>query len=276
MPTRTILVLLFAAAIFGVAACNTSTTDLMETPRVQAAKDDKLKTNETRTPVIVELFTSEGCSSCPPADKVLAALESSQQTEGAEVIALSEHVDYWNRLGWTDPFSKPQFSNRQGEYSQFFGKGGNVYTPQMVVDGVREFPGHNAGEALKSIAAAAKETKGDVSIAVKKLENNTVSLDVKIENLPKISANDSAIVLLAVTENNLSTDVPRGENAGQKLPHIGVVRYLQNIGEIAGDKTLSPTVALPREWKRENLNLVAFVQETGSRRVLAAQRIHLK
>ncbi|MCU1263294.1 MAG: hypothetical protein JWO80_6179, partial [Bryobacterales bacterium] len=101
---------------------------------------------QTRTPVVVELFTSEGCSSCPPADKLLAEIERAQPVANAQVLVLSEHVDYWNRLGWRDPFSSVQFSQRQSDYSAAFQKDG-VYTPQMVVDGRAEFVGSNAGDA---------------------------------------------------------------------------------------------------------------------------------
>ena len=146
----------------------------------------------------------------------------------------------------------------------------------MVVDGRREFVGSNAGEANKAIAEAAKEIKGNVAIEVGKLAGNNLPVSVKIENLPQISKNDGAIVLLAVTENNLTTDVPRGENSGRKLPHTGVVRYLQNIGDVAADKTFTSTVVLERGWQRKNLNLVAFVQETGSRKVIGATKISLK
>jgi len=272
-----VLSVVCAAVLLITIGCVSQKGFSIETVEAQTTtQEDKLKTAKAtkRTPVIVELFTSEGCSSCPPADKILASLDRSQQIETADVIVLSEHVDYWNRLGWTDPFSKAQFSNRQNEYSQFF-KRNDVYTPQMVVDGTTEFVGGNAGKAIESIEAAAKGTKGDLTIEVVKNEKNAVELSVKIANLPKLSAGDSAIVLLAVTEDKISTNVSRGENAGETLPHSGVVRYLQNIGSVSGDKAFAPTLVLQKDWKQNNLNVVAFVQETNSRKILGAVKIKL-
>ena len=228
-----------------------------------------------RTPVIVELFTSEGCSSCPPADQTLDLLVREQPFAGAEIIALSEHVDYWNRLGWTDPFASRQFSQRQNEYSGFFGKDGNVYTPQMIVDGTREFVGHNMRAAQKAITEAAKVKKGEVNLSFRK-ESDAISLDIKIENLPETF--DSAIVLLAVTEDDLLSNVLRGENSGQKLKHIAVARSLTNVGIVkAKEKSfaVSPIFKLDKSWKIENLNAVVFVQDLKSRQILGAGKIGL-
>src|SRR5438876_2184815 len=115
------------------------------------------------TPIIVELFTSEGCSSCPPADEVLARLERTQPVPGAEIIPLSEHVDYWNYIGWADPFSAAAFSARQGEYARTFGLDG-AYTPQMVIDGQTEFIGSNLSQARSAIAKAAQASKAQVTL----------------------------------------------------------------------------------------------------------------
>ncbi|MEP6924056.1 MAG: DUF1223 domain-containing protein [Pyrinomonadaceae bacterium] len=253
----------------------------METPTAAATNienmgDTKPTNDGKRTPVIVELFTSEGCSSCPPADANLSMLVKEQPVAGAEIIGLSEHVDYWNRLGWADPFSSGQFSGRQGEYSQYF-KRDDVYTPQIIVNGQREVGGGDMRGALKQIAEAAKEPQGNISIEIAKETGNVLSLQVKAANLPKITSNDSAIVLLAITENNLTSNVARGENGGRRLRHTAVTRYLQNIGSaINGDKPLSADVTLDKDWKRENLNVVAFVQEIGSRKILGAGKIDLK
>ena len=115
-----------------------------------------------RTPVVVELFTSEGCSSCPPADELLAKLDKTQLIAGVEIIPLEFHVDYWNELGWTDPFSSSLFSERQNSYARAFGNG-RIYTPQMVVDGGAEFVGSNSGRAYEAIRRAARRTKSDYS-----------------------------------------------------------------------------------------------------------------
>jgi hypothetical protein len=235
---------------------------------------------EKRAPVVVELFTSEGCSSCPPADALLARLDREQPVEGAEVIALSQHVDYWNNLGWADPFSSHAFSERQGVYAGAFGNDG-VYTPQMVVDGRAEFPGGESGKAFDTIARAAREPKAEVNLSRATDQSNAdaaLRLSVRVERLPKLSGGDTADVLLAVTESNLSSDVARGENAGRKLAHIGVVRELTKIGD-AGATTPSlaaePTIALDKNWRRDNLRAVVFVQERASKRIVGASSLKL-
>lgn len=248
---------------------------------VAEASGDGAHGKEKRAPVVVELFTSEGCSSCPPADALLARLDREQPVEGAEVIALAQHVDYWNSLGWADPFSSHDFSTRQGEYAAAFGNEG-VYTPQMIVDGGAEFPGGETGKAFDAIAQAAREPKAEVSLARAANQSNqsdaddSLRLSVRIERLPKLPDGDTADVLLAITESNLSSDVARGENAGRKLTHIGVVRTFSKIGYVGATTqpfAAEPSVALDKNWRRENLRAVVFLQEHTGRRVVGAAAI---
>src|SRR5215207_2303364 len=233
----------------------------------------------TRRAVVVELFTSEGCSSCPPADALLSRLDATQPVEGAEVIPLALHVDYWNHLGWADPFSSRQFSERQGEYAAAFGRDG-VYTPQMVVDGVKEFNGGNSSLAREAIGKAAREPKGEVLLArTSSQSEGLVRISAQIDNFPKPTGGESVNVLLAVTESNLATDVARGENSGRKLAHVGVVRSLKTLGglpEGPGTSFKAETeVTVEKGWRRENLRAVVFAQERGTRRVLAAGSLKL-
>jgi hypothetical protein len=232
-----------------------------------------------RAPVVVELFTSEGCSSCPPADALLARLDKTQPVGGAEIIPLAMHVDYWNYLGWADPFSSHEFSERQGEYAEAYGKDG-VYTPQMIVDGVKEFPGGESASALDAVGKAARAPKADVQFTRAASQTEAgVRLSVRIENVPKLTEGDAAYVLLAVTESGLSSDVARGENSGRRLEHVGVVRRLTNIGGLidlrGGVFTAEATVQIEKGWRRENLRAVVFAQERGTRRVLAAASLKL-
>jgi hypothetical protein len=232
-----------------------------------------------RAPVVIELFTSEGCSSCPPADELLRRLEQTQPVAGVEVIALEQHVDYWNRLGWADPFSTPEFSARQGDYADYFNNS-SVYTPQMIVDGQTEFPGSNQTKARAAIIAAAQKPKATISLArTGAAKPEGIPLSVRVENLPTLAADDTAEVLLAITEDALRTDVPRGENAGHTLAHAAIVRELSSLGNI--DKqggapfTAQPVVALGAKWQLKNLRAVVFVQQHDSRRVLGATAIKL-
>ncbi len=230
-----------------------------------------------RIPVVVELFTSEGCSSCPPSDALLAGLAQQQPIENVEVIALEEHVDYWNDLGWVDPFSSHDWTARQYVYSEVLGNG-NPYTPQMVVDGTAEFIGNQARKARQAILNAAGQQKTQVTLAHESPDNaGNAHLSVKIGKLTRTTPHDTVEVWLAITETGLHSAVKRGENAGEDLHHAAVVRRIRRIGEAkSGDETSfsgDANVPLQAEWKRENLRAVVFVQEKKGRRIIGAAEL---
>ena len=222
-------------------------------------------------PVMVELFTSEVCSSCPPADVLLSKLDQ-QPINGVDIIVLSEHVDYWNSLGWQDPFSSADFSQRQTVYGDAF-RNGSVYTPQMVVDGQQQFVGSDEKRAHAAVIKAAKEARAKVELQMTSSKEPAAKLSINITNLPQVTANDTAEVLLAITESNLLSNVARGENAGRSLTHTAVVRQLQTVGEVAaGSNSFTADATLPfnTAWRKENLRIVVFIQERRTRRVLGA------
>src|SRR6266446_3949568 len=169
-------------------------------PRPQSASADA---GPTRTPVVVELFTSEGCSSCPPADNLLIRMAEQQPIKNAEVIALEEHVDYWNQLGWVDPFSSPQYRARQNDYAQRFSID-SVFTPQMVVYGKAQFSGGDGARSLQEIgqAAQAPGVQVDLKTAVNSRDPELLDLFVQVTNLTA-GKTRRADVYLAVTEKDL-------------------------------------------------------------------------
>jgi hypothetical protein len=232
-----------------------------------------------RTPVVVELFTSEGCSSCPPADALLARLSEGQVAGNIQLIALEEHVDYWNDLGWTDPFSSRDWTSRQYAYARALGNG-NAYTPQMVVDGTVEFVGSRTQQARDSILKAAGKTRIPVVLAQGSADGmGKGNLSAKVGKLEGTTKGDAAEVWLAITETGLHSSVTRGENAGEDLHHAAVVRFMRKIGEAKaeGETSFAGDVSVPlqKEWKRENLRAVLFVQEKKSRRILGAAEIRM-
>ena len=219
-------------------------------------------TKPSGSPVVVELFTSEGCSSCPPADKLLESLEQQGTVEGAPIIVLGEHVDYWDGLGWKDRFSSSRFTDRQRDYVSALGAD-SPYTPQMVVDGRYEFVGNdrNAVQTFLRRAASAKKSGAVV------LTWTSPTLDVDIKDVAK----ENASVLLAVTESGLSTTVDRGENGGRVLKHTGVVRALQSLGTIKDGRFKSSTpVTVNPSWDRAALKAIVLVQDGNSGPILAA------
>jgi hypothetical protein len=225
-------------------------------------------------PVVVELFTSEGCSSCPPADALLAKLEVQQPVANTQIIALEEHVDYWNSEGWTDPFSGREWTLRQQEYADKL-KNQNPYTPQMIVDGHTEFIGGNDGVAVKAIEKAATQPKAHVSVSVTPgAKAGVEQAIVVVDQLTATNRGDKPEVWLAVTEAGLHSAVSAGENAGRDLHHASIVRAFHKVGSInlSKETSLSATtpVHLDPSWKRQNLHIVVFVQEQKSLQILGA------
>jgi hypothetical protein len=182
-----------------------------------------------RVPVVVELFTSEGCSSCPPADALLARLAEQQGSENVQLIALEEHVDYWDELGWKDPFSSRDWTSRQYVYSGVLGNR-NPYTPQMVVDGTIEFTGNHPEKAQKAILEAASKAKIPVTLVLADAKKaGTLSFHAQVGKFEEAAKRDTAEIWLAITETGLHSAVTRGENAGEDLHHAAVVRSMRTI-----------------------------------------------
>ena len=241
----------------------------LTSPTAPAASAAKLPAAPLATvPVVVELFTSEGCSSCPSADAALRELETAQSVPGVEVIALGQHVDYWNRLGWKDPFSAAQFTQRQQWYAQGFNEGN--YTPQAVVNGRYEFVGSRRQELAQTVAEAARAPRATVVLA-----REAGNLSIKVSGLP--AGTKAAEVELALTETGLSTQVGRGENSGRLLRHAAVVRTLRTLGTVGADGTFTATAPLNLNaaWKTDNLRAVVLVQETGSHHVVGVGTLPL-
>jgi hypothetical protein len=218
------------------------------------------------SPVLVELFTSEGCSSCPPADLLLQRLERGQLVEGATVIAMSEHVDYWNHLGWTDPFSSAQMTARQQNYALRFHSDG-PYTPQMVVDGVEEFVGSDAPRARRAIA---------LSAARPKLEINAEVVAPGMVHVTAPGSTSSAEVFLALVYDPEPSQVARGENSGRRLMHFSVVKSLKRVGEVSRNKGFEARLPIPDDGRLANPQVVVFVQERSQGRVLGSAEVSLR
>jgi hypothetical protein len=179
-------------------------------------------------PVLVELFTSEGCSSCPPADALLAKLDAKQPVAGAQAIVLSEHVTYWNEGGWRDPFSDEIFTDRQQQYVARMGLQ-SPYTPQVVVDGTADVLGSDAAALVRSLTRAAATPKPQLTIESPVWQGDVVHFAVRVANPIH------APLMAALASDATQSSVARGENAGRTLHHVAVVRVLKNMGNGAAD-----------------------------------------
>jgi hypothetical protein len=271
MSARAGLLAAFAAVVVLLALNARWPSGVSRAAGANAALAERRSPDQGSTPVLVELFTSEGCSSCPPADALLARLEKTQPVHGADIIALEEHVDYWDRLGWKDPFSSETATTRQTEYGEAFG-GKEVYTPQMVVDGRTEFVGSSDADALRAIRAASQAPKPGIELSWQTGD----LLDIHVEPIANAEPRTDARLFLVIAESMLHSDVKRGENAGRGLEHNGVARQFLPLGRIApasSEFSSTVTVHSAREWNRANLRAIVFAQDQRSRRILAAAAV---
>jgi hypothetical protein len=245
-----------------------------------AASQSKAAAARPPAPVVVELFTSEGCSSCPPADDLLTALMRSQPVPGAQIIALGEHVDYWDRLGWRDQFSSAQFTARQNEYAQRAFHTDDIYTPQVIVNGEQQVLGSDA-RAVRNAIAKAAQRQPSVALSLTIPTDSTtdpraatsVHLQLQANVAPGTKLDEPTELLVAVTEEGLGSHVLRGENSGRDLHHGTVLRTLVPVGTFTTkDASWSGTkaVTLAKDWNPRQLHIVAIAQAQKSRRILGA------
>lgn len=220
-----------------------------------------------RSPILVELFTSEGCSSCPPADELLRKLDAAQPVSGAQLIVLSEHVDYWNHDGWKDPYSASWLTERQSAYCRAL-RVDEPYTPQMIVDGTALVKMSDAEQMRHVFETAAAAPKASVTIGSVKIEGSTVRGRVQANG----GSGESADVYVAVALDHAESQVLRGENKGRHLTHIAVVESVKKLG------TLQKAAGFDQEFQIKlkgatdagNLRIVAFAQEPNEGKVVGA------
>ena len=231
----------------------------------------KKLTKRTAAPssfAVVELYTSQGCSSCPPADRLLSKVIAEAALSGKRIFPLSFHVDYWNRLGWKDPFSQAKFSERQRNYAAALKLNG-VYTPQMVVNGQTEFVGSNE----KELQYALRQTEKEKALATftkvsADLGQSTVSVAYELSG-----AFEGCKLQIALVSAREVTEIKRGENAGRTLTNEHVVRHFTSIDAQAQGRVSLPAPAELRTNK-DNYSVMLFVQQQQSLKIIGATAVN--
>jgi hypothetical protein len=224
------------------------------------AKEKTFQPIDNQPFILLELFTSQGCSSCPSADKLVEKTLLEAQKSGKKVFVLSYHVDYWDRLGWKDPFSQSQFTQRQYDYAKWMNSA-NVYTPQIVVNGQDEFVGSDSKKMAQTLSKLS-DSDSKVNFKFEHIEwkNEAVNLELELSNLPKNSQLNVALV-----NKNTETSIPRGENEGRKLSGVNVVRVLQKIPSMTLKNEV--TLLIPKNLDKANTRIIAFLQDKNTHQI---------
>jgi len=215
---------------------------------------------------VVELFTSEGCSSCPPADALVAKIQ--KENKDKPVYILAYHVDYWNRLGWKDVFSSADFSKRQHEYANYLHLQ-SVYTPQVIVNGKTEFVGSEEGTFRNTLKASLqKQPNAQLTVSGLKTDKNMASF-----NYTTTGADKNTVLLIAVLQKSAQTKVERGENGGRTLSHVQIVRELQPVAIKGNSGTAN--MALPHGFNTHDWEIIGLLQNKSTGAVVGAARMAL-
>jgi len=219
--------------------------------------------------VLVELFTSEGCSDCPPADELLRRIDGKQTSAGQLIVGVSEHVTYWNHLGWSDPFSLEESDQRQNAYSETFGLNG-VYTPQMVVNGTDEFVGSDSAKLSAALQKDDRHSSAvDIRIASVDLTADKLNVTFSVDGVFPSQGVDVIAVLADDTDRS---SVQRGENSGRTLTHVAVARSLTQVAKLkgaAGQSTIK--IPLPPSFQKSQMHhLILIAQTAGTGPVVGA------
>ena len=232
-----------------------------------ALNNNSMAKGHTNTPgfAVVELFTSEGCSSCPPADEAVARLIKS--SEGKPVYVLGFHVDYWNRLGWADKFSSAQYSDRQRKYADWL-RLQQAYTPQVVVNGKTEFVGSEENTLRNTVNANLNKPAAGGQLSLK--NGGTLNGELTLQYQTQTNTNNNSL-LVAWVQKHAQTKVLRGENNGSTLNHVNIVRQLNSFG-LKGQSG-SVLVKIPQGFNTTEWELIAFVQNNSSGEIISAQKL---
>ena len=213
---------------------------------------------------VVELYTSEGCSSCPPADKFLSRLGNTDEAD--QTILLAFHVDYWDYIGWKDPYAKTDYTQRQRVVARVNGQS-TIYTPEFVVDGVEARGIHKVVDKIS--AAHRSPAEADITLILSDINDDRLVADVSVYNLT-YTGEDTPEVFLVVYESGLSGQIKAGENRGRTLYHDYVVRYLSLPQTTMSGRQHQFELQLGREWRQSQLGVAAVVKLSKSGRTLQA------
>jgi hypothetical protein len=237
-------------------------------PGLEAAQLTAPSSPSPASVVIVELFTSEGCSSCPPADKLLRQVHLKETGAGQMIVGISEHVTYWNNLGWKDPYSAQVFTDRQCVYDSRLSPEG-PYTPQMIVNGRDQFVGGNGGALESALQSDARRPHADLRIVSSTFSKNGIDAAFSISGQTKKPLD----LIAVVTDDTDRSNVLRGENSGRLLEHVSVARTLVRVATISGDVEESIHLSVPDDLKPKSdagHHLVLFVQEPHQGAIVGA------
>jgi hypothetical protein len=213
---------------------------------------------------VVELFTSEGCSSCPPADQLMARIQ--QESKGQPVYILAFHVDYWNRMGWKDIFSDAAYSQRQNQYAAWL-RLQSVYTPQVVVNGSKEFVGSQESTIRKAISNGLQEVSpAQLTLGGVRLDKGKVAWRCQARN-----AGRNTSLLVAIVQRSATSQVKAGENSGRTLSHVQIVRQLQTV-KVDADGSGAGYLPLPAGISASDEEIIAFLQDNDNGHIIAATR----